>query len=430
MTDWGWQTIPAQSGTVGTAFSLALANYDPPGTESYSVDGSGDALPAGLSLNTSTGLVSGTPTTAQVRNVRFVATKSDTPTLADDWQTRISGPGVVWYHDFTNQREVDNFRWTGSFGGGNDPNAVGSPNAGWCRWIGTDGLTGGCLEVIHPAGTGEGSYWWRPFSPIQGGTTTGNGRGAGNHDPGAGVLTPQAFAPTSGGSQTYNWGQPSSARRGLYCNAAYSPGGTADGSDFYVQFRVKMDPRRIQAAGETVGGKFIWFTHTAQSYTDQELVTYSYGGGRENGKNLFRVYRGAGYLPLEQAENGNGQPQTNSDFGVCSLSGSMAGCWGWSGGWDTVLYHITPGTLGTANSRFEAWVCTAGQEAGGYVKIWDQSYDMVDCFPNVTPEEAGWSATICSAYNNGNYGIVTVTDFYHRYAQIIFSKQFIPCPAV
>lgn len=341
-----------------------------------------------------------------------------------DWLARIAGPGVVWAHDFRSAAEVNQFRWTGGFGGGNDPNGVGSPNANWCRWIDTDGITGGCLEVIHKAGTNEGSYWWRPFSPM---SAPGNGRV--NNDPGGGVAL-QTWVPTSGGGQTNNWGRPTNQRRGLYCNAAYNPGGDADGSDYYVQLRVKMDPRRIQAPGETVGGKFIWLTHTVQSYTDQELVTYSYGGGRENGKNLFRVYRGAGYLPLEQTGTGNGQPQTNSQYGTCSMSGNMAGCWGWSGGWDTVLYHVTPGVKGSASTRFEVWACAAGQEANGYVKIWDQYYDMVDNYPNSPQDDVGWSALILSAYNNGNYGTVTVTEFYHRYAQVIFSKQYIPCPLV
>lgn len=69
----GWDTIPNQSLTVGVAYSLALADYDPPNTGLYGVNAGGDTLPAGLSLDTATGVISGTPTTAQTKNVAFDA---------------------------------------------------------------------------------------------------------------------------------------------------------------------------------------------------------------------------------------------------------------------------------------------------------------------------------------------------------------------
>src|SRR5688572_26582707 len=52
-----------------------------------------------------------------------------------DWQARIGGPGVVWYHDFKSDDEVNAFRWTGGYSGGNDPLAVGSREAPLVRRV-------------------------------------------------------------------------------------------------------------------------------------------------------------------------------------------------------------------------------------------------------------------------------------------------------
>jgi len=242
-----------------------------------------------------------------------------------DWLARSRGAGVVWAHDFRSDAEVTNFRWSSGVGGGNDPNGVGS-TAHLCRRITTDGVSGGgCLEVVRQAGTSEtGSVWWRPFSPMVG---TGNGRGI--DDPGAGILTPQSYAATQGGSQIAHWGLPRSPRRGIYCNPQYGRQGIdpgVDGHDFYVQMRIKVDPRRKNSPA-VVGGKLLYLTHTWQSYTDQEIITYSYGGGNGGG-NPFRMYRGAHYLALEQAENGTGanRPQVNSEYGSCQIYDNPSGC--------------------------------------------------------------------------------------------------------
>ncbi len=71
-------TTPAsQTGKVGTAASLQISATDTAGgTLSYSAAG----LPAGLSINATTGLISGTPTTAGTSTVTVTATDSTGPT--------------------------------------------------------------------------------------------------------------------------------------------------------------------------------------------------------------------------------------------------------------------------------------------------------------------------------------------------------------
>ena len=66
----------SQSGTVGTAASLPIQASDTAGgTLTYAAT----ALPAGVSINTSTGQISGTPTTAGTANVTVTATGSIGP---------------------------------------------------------------------------------------------------------------------------------------------------------------------------------------------------------------------------------------------------------------------------------------------------------------------------------------------------------------
>jgi Carbohydrate binding module (family 6)/Putative Ig domain len=83
----------SQTGTVGTAASLQLhASDSAPGqTLTYSATG----LPAGLSVNSSTGLISGTPTTAGTSNVTVKATDGTgaSGTAAFSWTISSSGGG-------------------------------------------------------------------------------------------------------------------------------------------------------------------------------------------------------------------------------------------------------------------------------------------------------------------------------------------------
>ncbi|MFK0177295.1 M4 family metallopeptidase [Streptomyces xanthochromogenes] len=79
-----------QTGTVGTAASVQIQASDPGGeTLTYSATG----LPAGLSINSSTGLVSGTPTTAGTYSVTVTAKNTDNATGTASFTWTISGGG-------------------------------------------------------------------------------------------------------------------------------------------------------------------------------------------------------------------------------------------------------------------------------------------------------------------------------------------------
>jgi Putative Ig domain len=74
-------TTHLPSATVGTAYSQTLTASG--GTTPYTWAVTSGALPVGLSLNASTGVISGTPTTASTpAAVQFTVTDSATPTPA------------------------------------------------------------------------------------------------------------------------------------------------------------------------------------------------------------------------------------------------------------------------------------------------------------------------------------------------------------
>lgn len=340
-----------------------------------------------------------------------------------DWIARTTGTGVVWYHDFRSVHEVNNFRWTSGYG--TDPNSVGE-NPTKCRHISSDGITGGCLEIVHPPGADPASgYWWRPFSPIVAGSTTGNGRAT--SDPGAGgSLTAQAWNPQDR-SQTASWSSSQyrqNQSKGVYGHASYAGPGY-DGTDFYIQLRLKTDPRRWAEGNSGQGvGKILFLTLTSNSNTTQEIVT-----NQSSKFNMYSHVKGLS-VPMGEQVNGSGAygAQVNSQYGTCNLKNNPSGCWGHSGyarfsnGWDTILYHITPGRAGLLESRIEVYVASPGQTK--YTKIWDQVFqeDAYDYGDN------GWNALLLTVYSNVYQGYPITQEFFHRFGQVIFSKQMIACP--
>lgn len=59
---------------------------------------------------------------------------------------------MVWYHDFNSAAEVNQFRWTGGYSGGDDPNALGS-GGNFVSYQPNGGVNnGGFLRLTYPAG--------------------------------------------------------------------------------------------------------------------------------------------------------------------------------------------------------------------------------------------------------------------------------------
>ena len=345
-----------------------------------------------------------------------------------DFQTRISGASVVWYHNFDTAAEVNAFRWTGAFGSGQDPNAAGE-GGNLVSWQASGGADGGSfLRISYPAGSSAGqgnSYWWRPFNPF----SSGHGKAA---DPGAnGTVSTRVWSAPSGSGTTNEWAG-ASGNPGWYMHPTHqaSNPGKFQGHDYYLQIRV----RRASTPGAppdnlpsytNITGKHVWFSNTNYTYVVQELVGYGYsvGNGDQVGvQSRFNVYNGQNFTSLF-----DGQP--NDDIAVSNLSVN----WRYSGGWDTLLYHVTPGTNGGTSSnrtRVEVWAqhdpSLFPAESGVYTKVCDVTYTQ-SFDNNGTGPLPGWNALILAAYHNGSS---FSTSWAFDYDQVIFSKATIPAPTV
>src|SRR6185437_16766291 len=84
-----------QTGTVGTAVSLQLHATDSASGQTLSWSATG--LPAGLSINASSGLISGTPTTAGTSSVTVTArdTTGATGSASFTWTISTTGGGCA-----------------------------------------------------------------------------------------------------------------------------------------------------------------------------------------------------------------------------------------------------------------------------------------------------------------------------------------------
>lgn len=76
-------SVSNQTGTEGTAFSLNLSTYFSGSKTPFAYSVQNGTLPAGLSLNSSTGVISGTPTTAGVSSGIVIRATDATPDTAD-----------------------------------------------------------------------------------------------------------------------------------------------------------------------------------------------------------------------------------------------------------------------------------------------------------------------------------------------------------
>lgn len=327
-----------------------------------------------------------------------------------DWQARISGTGVVWYHDFRADAEVDNFRWAG--GHGNDPNDVTRP--GQCVRNTSDGITGGgCLELIYPVGNTSAPGWWRPFAPMSGAS---NGRGI--DDPAAnGTLELPPWDPT-------NPGENEGFRRAYYANPAYigASGFSEDqfnGSELWLQFRIKVDPNRYQT-GTPSAGK-LSFLATTQQTLNQEIVHQN----MRDRRSLW--YTNFGSSPDTGGSMGidGGTKQPGGDYASCGTPTATDGCWLFDGGeWTTFLYHVVPGTDGDKNTLFEVFV--ARQNQTSYETLFTQ-FNTINFSESEYGHPKAYNSFQPSNYMNNQS---TSVAWYQRYDQVIFSHEFIPCPNV
>ena len=122
--------------------------------------------------------------------------------------------------------------------------------------------------------------------------------------------------------------------------------GVWDGDEFFLQFRVKIDPRRLDPRNE--GGGKLWFLHMMGKGGAQQLVMHSPDSERRrfsiftnygSGPNARLTGQGAG-----AEDGGYSSFMPNSQWERSCVVGNTSSCWDWpTDEWVTLLLHVKPG---------------------------------------------------------------------------------------
>src|SRR5579859_3291196 len=154
-----------QTGTVGTAVSLQIHATDSASGQTLTYSATG--LPAGLSINASTGLITGTPTTAGTSSVTVKAT--DTTDAAGSasftWTVSSSSGGGITNGGF----ETGSLSgWTAS-GAAHSVTTSGCHSGTYCALLGSSSPTNGDSSIAQtftvPSGSGSLSFYYNVTCP-------------------------------------------------------------------------------------------------------------------------------------------------------------------------------------------------------------------------------------------------------------------------
>ena len=175
-----------------------------------------------------------------------------------------------------------------------------------------------------------------------------------------------------------------------------------------------------------------YITTMQASLSANEIVTVAGNGGGAMAGDKMRMNVGGG-TPIEDANplrsirpgQQNGGDLSTYPSNYCDVGTNPGQCWGFSdSGWDTLLYHITPGTHTYPSTGLST--IQVLRSAGWRDELHENMRSTVEHGLESTHGQ-GWNALLLNVYsNNINPG----TPFWQRYAQIIFSTSWIACPQV
>jgi hypothetical protein len=321
-----WVTTSLAQATQGSAYSQTLSAGDETSISSYTlVSGT---LPTGLSLNTSTGAITGTPSSGNGNsNLTFRATDSNGGT-----QDKVLTIGTLTYFDFT-----ANGSWTAPAGissvtalvvAGGGGGAYGSygghggGGAGGVQYTTSLTVTPTTTYAITIGGGGGSSTSGSPSSIGSVLVSTGGGRGGGNSTTNSNGGTTTAASGGSGGGGGGDSGA-GSASSGAWRNAGSGISGQGNsGGSVTDGFAGGGGGGKGSAGSSGSGGN-------GASYTIAG-ITYNVGGGGFGGANgntvASSIWGGAGQQPgsplsggVNQGGGGAGQ---NSNNGGATGGGS------------------------------------------------------------------------------------------------------------
>ena len=145
-------TSPLTAGIPGTAYSITLAATGGMGSHTWAL-ASGSALPTGLSLNASTGEISGTPTTAGVYSFTVEATDASATTVSQTFSLTIQAPLVLNTTSLPDGTVGTAYSATLTATGGIQPYTWDQVNGSLPTGLSLDGSTGEISGTPTAAGT-------------------------------------------------------------------------------------------------------------------------------------------------------------------------------------------------------------------------------------------------------------------------------------
>ncbi|WP_083647581.1 putative Ig domain-containing protein [Kitasatospora sp. CB01950] len=167
----------SQSGTVGTAASLQIKATDSASGQTLTYAATG--LPAGLSINASTGLISGTPTAAGTSSVTVTATDTTgaAGTASFGWTEAGSGGGTCTAAQLLGNAGFETGTaapWTASAGVVSNSTSEAAHGGSWKAWM--DGYGSAHTDTVSqtvtiPAGCKATFSFWLHIDTAETGTT-------------------------------------------------------------------------------------------------------------------------------------------------------------------------------------------------------------------------------------------------------------------
>ena len=301
------------AGTLGTITNTTRSSYtlssaaatDPDGdTITYSI--SAGSLPAGLSINSATGAITGTASAVASNTTSTFTVSAATTQFTSTRQFSIT----------VNAPIVESFTSTGAFtfsvpSGVSSVEVLAVAGGGGSAWIGGGGGGGGVVYhtsfPVTPGGTVPGSVGaGGPNAPGSVHNNQGpfNGRGG---DSTFGSLT------AKGGGSTSGWNQ-ASAQGGAGATSPFSPGGSGGGGSHYMNGGAATQPGTSNPGATNYGFPGAAGGDHPSSPASDNGTTYS--GQHSNGGG-----GGAGTAGGHPSQNGPGNTTTNQQAGTFGGSG-------------------------------------------------------------------------------------------------------------